>query len=316
MGSTSPRSRAWLMYCLLAILLWGVWGIVSKAAEAQQVQPAAIQVISTLGVVPVALLFLASPNLKKGTRHLAGGIAAFSVGLCGGLGNLAMLESFDAGGEASTVLPLTGMFPLVTILLAVFVLRERINVAQWFGIAVALAALYLFNRPVPNAEQAAAEVVSGEATLITPWMLYALIALVLWGVAGVLQKVATNRISTELSTILFALAFIPVAGGVAITMPIDWNISSKGWAYSLLFGAMIGIGTLVLFAAYRGGKASIVTAIYALYPAVTVVLAVPIFSEKIDARKGAAIVLALAAGVALSWEKPAAQPAIARVESP
>jgi drug/metabolite transporter (DMT)-like permease len=98
-----------------------------------------------------------------------------------------------------------------------------------------------------------------------------------------------------------------VAAIVAVVMPFDWKISAAGWWLAILFGALIGIGTLVLFAAYRGGKASIVTAIYALYPAVTVILAVPIFNEKIDWRKGVAIALALAAGVALSWEKPAAR---------
>jgi uncharacterized membrane protein len=59
---------------------------------------------------------------------------------------------------------------------------------------------------------------------------------------------------------------------------------------------------LTLFAAYRDGKASIVTALYALYPAITVALAVPLFHEPMFLRKGIAIALALAAAVALSCE--------------
>ena len=43
-------------------------------------------------------------------------------------------------------------------------------------------------------------------------MALALVGLVLYGVAGVTQKLATNNVSTELSTVCFALAFIPVAG--------------------------------------------------------------------------------------------------------
>jgi uncharacterized membrane protein len=67
---------------------------------------------------------------------------------------------------------------------------------------------------------------------------------------------------------------------------------------------LISTGTLTLFAAYRTGKASVVTALTALYPALTVVLAVPLFKEGMNLRKIAAIVLALAAGVALTYEKP------------
>ena len=74
---------------------------------------------------------------------------------------------------------------------------------------------------------------------------------------------------------------------------------------AILFGAMIGIGSLVLFAAYREGKASIVTALYSLYPAVTVVLAKPLLGESINKVTWAAIILALIAGVMLSYETPA-----------
>jgi drug/metabolite transporter (DMT)-like permease len=313
----APGGRsAWLFFCLLAIVLWGIWGIVSKAAEKRlppQTAAATIQVISTAGVVLPAMVLLASPRLRRGDNFVVGGLAALGTGLCGSVGNLAMLLSFTHGGEASTVLPLTGMFPLVTIALAVILLRERINWIQCAGIAVAMAALYLFNRPAADPAGAATQPAGGTLVwqkLVSPWMAYAVGALVLWGVAGVLQKVATNHISTELSTVLFALAFIPVAVVTALISPITLRLSAAAWVLTIAFGALIGVGTLVLFAAYRGGKASVVTALYALYPAVTVVLAVPIFNETIDPRKGVAIVLALAAGVALSYETQAT-PAVA-----
>lgn len=298
-----PKRRTWLFYCVFAVLLWGVWGVVSKAAE-QELSPATIQVISVVGVLPAGLALLAAPGLRRRPptarrrSPLVGCAFAFGVGLCGSTGNLAMLLAFQKGGEASTVLPLTGIFPLVTILLAVLLLGERMNAWQCGGVALALAALYLFNRPaVADAAEA-----PWWAKATTAWMAYSLAALVLWGVAGVLQKMATYEISSELSTLLFAVAFVPVAAVVAATQPVTWNPAAQGWLLAVLFGALIGVGTLILFAAYREGKASVVTALYALYPALTVLLAVPLFDERIDLRKGAAIVLALAAGVALSYE--------------
>jgi drug/metabolite transporter (DMT)-like permease len=216
------------------------------------------------------------------------------------VGNLAFLLSLKHGGKASTVVPLTGMFPIVTAVLAMILLGDRLNWIQWAGFAVALAALFLFNQQPPE-EATATE----RQKVVSRWMIYAIVALVLWGVAAVLQKVASRYISTELSTVCFAQAFIPVAIVIALIEPVNWRISGKAWVLALLFGGLIGVGGLVLFAAYRDGKASVVTALYASYPALTVILARPILGEKISGKTWLAIVLALIAAVALSYETPA-----------
>lgn len=280
--------------------MWGVWGIVSKAATAH-VSDTTILVFSTLGVVPAGLLLLLRKNLWEGANVPLGCAFAFATGICGNTGNLLMLQALASGGDTSVVLPVTGMFPLVTVLLSVVLLKERLNAVQAGGIALALGALYLFNAADP-ASGAGADFLS---KLSSGWMRSALAALVLWGLAGVLQKLAVDRVSAELSTVCFTLAFIPVAAVVALLFPVQWPLpSTQAWVLVLLFGALIGFGSLVLFAAYRDGKASIVTPVYALYPAVTVVLAVPIFRERIDVWRAAGIVLALAAAVALSYERP------------
>jgi drug/metabolite transporter (DMT)-like permease len=278
--------------------MWGVWGIVGKAAT-RAASDATILVFSTLGVLPAGLILLTSKNLWKGRNVRLGCTYAFATGICGNTGNLLMLQSLSGGGDASIVLPLTGMFPLVTVILAVALLKERLNAVQALGIACALGALYLFNVDASGGASA-----GFWGSFSAPWMRSALIALVLWGLAGVLQKLATNHISPELSTLCFTLAFIPVAAVVAAMFPVQFPLPLHAWALVLLFGAFIGFGTLVLFAAYRDGKASIVTPVYALYPAVTVLLAVPIFGEQIDAWRAAGIGLALVAALALSYEKP------------
>ncbi len=97
---------------------------------------------------------------------------------------------------------------------------------------------------------------------------------------------------------------------VPINVPLYRAISMDhvvdGWARDIA-----SVGGLALFAAYRDGKASIVTALYSLYPAITVLLAVPIFDEKIAGMTWGAIVLALVAAVMLSFETPAAAAPVA-----
>src|SRR5688500_3651060 len=164
---TSPkRSRAWLFFSILAIALWGVWGAVSKAASNAVPSPTDLQVISTVGVVPIALLLVFSPNFLKRTGSLGLGVFfGFLTGLCGSVGNLALFASLNEGGDASTVLPLSGVYPLVTVVLAVIILRERLNWVQVLGMGVALGALYLFNAP----QAVGPRPTSGPGAAGTPW---------------------------------------------------------------------------------------------------------------------------------------------------
>jgi len=58
--------------------------------------------------------------------------------------------------------------------------------------------------------------------------------------------------------------------------------SRKGIFYAVLNGVLSGIGGLALFAAYRTqGNTSVITAATALYPMITVMLAVTILRERL-----------------------------------
>ncbi len=134
-------------------------------------------------------------------------------------------------------------------------------------------------------------------------MLFALAALVLYGVAAITQKLSTNHISAELSFLWFGAAFVVIGGVIMVVQPLDWHLSARTWFWTVLAGGFNALGALASFLAYRtGGKASVVTPLAALYPIVTVVLAVPLFKERVNTREAIGIALALAAAVALSYE--------------
>jgi uncharacterized membrane protein len=81
---------------------------------------------------------------------------------------------------------------------------------------------------------------------------------------------------------LFAFGFIPVALLVLFLKPVKFEKSVKGIFYSLGNGVLAGIGGLALFAAYRsGGNTAVITAATALYPLVTVVLAILVLRERL-----------------------------------
>jgi bacterial/archaeal transporter family protein len=136
---------AWLAYSLLTILLWGAWGAVSKVASSG-VDANTNQIYFTLGLLP--LMFLLLPAVRRGSagRQRHTGIAwAFATGILGGAGNIAFFHALGSGGSVSIVAPATALFPVVTVILAVTFLRERISKQQVAGFALALVAIYLLS---------------------------------------------------------------------------------------------------------------------------------------------------------------------------
>jgi drug/metabolite transporter (DMT)-like permease len=141
------------------------------------------------------------------------------------------------------------------------------------------------------------------------WMMYALVVLVLWGFTGITQKVATNYTSASLTLASYAAAYAPVTVIILWKQPLNWRISAAAWFLGILSGVLNGFGSLTIFAACRhGGKASVVTLLVALFPLLTIALSVLFLHERIQTKEIAAIALAIAAAVALSYEKKSPQP--------
>jgi drug/metabolite transporter (DMT)-like permease len=196
------------------------------------------------------------------------------------------------------VFPIISMAPLVPVLSAPFLFKEKIHGLQAIGIAVALIAIVLLNTS-PTASFSVPVF-----SLFSEWMLYTLLALCIFGITYLTQKGATYFISDELSTIAFAVGFVLLDVFLFLTdHSLSWNIPRKAGWVSVFIGILMGGGSLTLFAAYRHGKASIVTPFSQLYPIITVLVAVPVYHETIDLLRGIGIIAALAAGVILSVEK-------------
>jgi transporter family protein len=143
-------------------------------------------------------------------------------------------------------------------------------------------------------------------SLLPGWMWFAGIALVFWGITGVTQKLATNRISSELSFIWFAYAMIAISAVLAAFVPLHWHVRPGIFWAAVVGGTLNGLGALTSFTALEsGGKAAVVISLISLYPLVTVALAVTVLHEHVTVAQGAGVGLAIVAAILLSLE-PAA----------
>ena len=132
----------WLRYCFLSILFFGVWGLVSKAAI-NVVSPLQGQILFSIGLFPLGIIAALSRDTGKGNK-LRGVGYGFLTGIFGSLGNIAFFEALGHG-KAFTVVPVTAMYPLVTVIGALLLLKEKLNTVQLCGVGFALGALVLFS---------------------------------------------------------------------------------------------------------------------------------------------------------------------------
>ena len=97
-----------------------------------------------------------------------------------------------------------------------------------------------------------------------------------------LAKLGSRKIPAEASQFLFAWGAVPVA--LVLLGARGWTLEKnfKGIGYSVANGILSGVGGWALFAAYRtGGSTSIITTVTAMYPLITVMLAVGILRERL-----------------------------------
>jgi transporter family protein len=133
----------WFYFSLAALGLWGVWGFLSKTAT-QYLPSPAVYLLSITGHLPV-IAYLGLTGGLAVPWHPAGLGFALAGGLCMAFGLLSFFKAL-AAGPAAVVVPLTALYPMVTVLLSWAVLREDLTPRHLAGIALALAAVWLLSK--------------------------------------------------------------------------------------------------------------------------------------------------------------------------
>jgi transporter family protein len=138
---------------------------------------------------------------------------------------------------------------------------------------------------------------------MSAWLWLAMVALFLWGITGVTQKLSTNYVSSSFSFLWFAVAFPFISVAVLLSVAVKWPHDPGLLALIALGGLLNGLGAWTSFAALEsGGKASIVIPLVYMYPLVTVAGAWLLLGERISFRQGLGVILAILAVILLSRE--------------
>lgn len=284
--------RAWLLYALTTLLLWGVWGALAGLPSANGVPETLNYVVWSLTMIPPALFVLSRSGqpLLRDRRSVTLGLC---IGLLGAGGQLLLFHAVRVG-PPYLIFPIISLSPALTIALSFALLRERTGMLGLLGIALALLSLPLFDY---RAE--------GEPTGYGSWFAMAIAILAAWGLQAYVIKLANA--SMDAASIFFymmlsGLLLSPVALAMTdFSQPINYSLDGPGLAAAIQI--LNAIGALTLVFALRYGKAIIVSPlINAGAPLLTALLSLALAGAMPGPYKIAGIVLALSAALLLAMQ--------------
>jgi drug/metabolite transporter (DMT)-like permease len=293
------KERLWLVYTILASLSWGFWGVMTKFVSGD-INPFVNHFLFSAG-----MLFTLPFILRKCKRkevNMKGILWGIGGGILAVIGNLCVYQSFSTGGLASVVIPLSNLYPMGTILIALFVFKEKLHWMNGIGILIVVPAIIMLSGQSQIFDD---PLLFFRSLGLNTWLLFALLSLFLYILFSASQKVTTHFISASWSYLSF---IVSCAIGSICFMSfglIDYHFSHKTLGIGLVAGLVDGFGVLAIFAAYRAeGKAAQVSSIAAMMQQLfTIIMALIFLKERLAWIGYTGICLAILGTLFLSVEK-------------
>ena len=138
---------------------------------------------------------------------------------------------------------------------------------------------------------------------VKPWLVYALITTVFWGIWGALSELPEKMgFPATLGYAVWAITMI-VPAVIALKI-INWKPDKhiKAVLHGLIIGFFGSAGQLILFQALKQGPAYLVFPLVSLSPLATIFLSLIILKEKASLRSWVGIIIALLAIPLLSYQ--------------
>lgn len=301
----------WIVFSLVTVFMYGLWGFLAVFTDNQpghyNLNSLVVCSVMAVGLLPTTLPAARSKAFQTGHHSRRGNTIAFLSGILAAVANSGTFFALENGGPAIVVIPLTAAYPILTVIAAVLFLRERINYVQFLGILIGVGgAMLLSATATDDADLGILEAFHG--ALVQPWFWWTMLNLVGQALLGLMYKLSTNDVSPERSFVLFGLAFSLCALGIFLVdhfalRQFNWDLAPGAWLICLGLGITMGLGILAQMTACRFGKASMVTALTSLYPAVTTLMVVAFLGHELSTLALVGTVFVLAGASAMTYEK-------------
>ncbi|WP_375503819.1 EamA family transporter [uncultured Jatrophihabitans sp.] len=238
-----------------------------------------------IGAVLMTALLFAFP----GQLHTRVALLGVGGGAAGVLGVLVMYHLMTMA-PINVISPVTAVLAAIVPVFVGFGVGERPATAAWFGIALGLVSVVLVSRSTPTAKQASV----GGSTLALA---------LLSGLGFGLYFVCLGRAGPDAG--LWPLTISRITSALLI-MPFAWRargfvlVRGRSLAIAAAAGTLDAFANLFFLLATHHGLLSVASVLTSLYPATTVLLAVTLLHERLNAVQRVGLVLAAGAIVLIT----------------
>jgi bacterial/archaeal transporter family protein len=135
--------QTWLLCVLVALVFWGITGVTQKlSTNSISSERSFLWFCWAMVALSVMVAALAHVPHRLGTAAL---LSAIAGGTLNGLGAWTSFRALESGGKASIVISLISLYPMLTVVMAVVFIKERLTPHQIAGTMMAVVAAILLS---------------------------------------------------------------------------------------------------------------------------------------------------------------------------
>ena len=267
----------WVLFAFLSAFFAGMTSILAKCGI-KNTDSNVATFIRTLVVLPLSLLMalIVNPNFSLGAVSSKTLVFLVLSGLSTGASWLCYFRALSKG-DINKVVPIDKSSTVLTIILAVVFLGERVTVYKTLGVVfMAIGTLLMIEKKDTEKKS------EGEG-----WLIYALLSAFFASLTTILGKIGIEGVESNLGTairtaVVIVMSFIMVAftGKTGEIKKID----KKELGFILLSGLSTGASWLCYYKALQDGEAGIVVPIDKLSILVTIAFSYIVFKERLSKK--------------------------------
>ena len=267
----------WVLFAFLSAFFAGMTSILAKCGI-KKTDSNVATFIRTLVVLPLSLLMalIVNPNFSLGAVSSKTLVFLVLSGLSTGASWLCYFRALSKG-DINKVVPIDKSSTVLTIILAVIFLGERVTVYKTLGVVfMAIGTLLMIEKKDTEKKS------EGEG-----WLIYALLSAFFASLTTILGKIGIEGVESNLGTairtaVVIVMSFIMVAftGKTGEIKKID----KKELGFILLSGISTGASWLCYYKALQDGEAGIVVPIDKLSILVTIAFSYIVFKERLNKK--------------------------------
>ncbi len=262
------NKKLWLLYALVTTVFWGIWGALTELSATAGFPGTLIYVVWSFTMIIPAIIALKIIDWKLDIDPKSIMFGAL-IGFLGAGGQLALFTGAIVNGPAYLIFPIISLSPVVTILLSVFLLKEKASLMGWVGIVLALLAIPFLSYQDPDGNS------HGYA-----WLIFALIVFLAWGIQAYFMRFANQTMKAESIFFYMTITGLLLAPIAYYMTDFNQEINYGAKGLYMAFGVQLlnSIGALTIVYAFRYGKAIVVSPLTnAVAPVITIVLSLILY---------------------------------------